>query len=192
MNNKVKVTGLLVGGYLLGRSKKLKLALTVAASVSGSSLYRNREQIQEAFGKFSESSPDFKNLQEKVTGRLVDQVGAKLQEQTDKINTSLDEAGSETAAAASEAAEDVTPEETTDEASEDQAGAESGPEEEPAEKPKQSTGKRASTKSTGTKSQSSSSTRKTAAKGGSSGSAKSSSNSSSRKTASSKSQGAKK
>lgn len=208
MDNKVKVTGLLLGGYLLGRGKKLKLALTVASAVGGSALYRNREQIQETLTKLGESSPELQDLQEKITGRLgdavqtaltsgLDQAGAKLQEQTDKINSSMDAAG-EAADTAQDKVKDAAPADDGDTAegapeeesepegeSEGSAEEESESEESAEEKPKESG--RSRSKSTG-------GSRKTSAKSGSSsGSARKSSSPSSRKTSSSaKSQGAKK
>jgi outer membrane biosynthesis protein TonB len=157
VNNKTTITALILGGYLLGRTKKMKLALTVASALSGSALMRNREQILTTLGQFGESSPELKELQEKITGRLsdagkgaaqavvakgVDQLSTRLQEQTDKLNSSLvpsgddDEAeeqgqdapdGDTTEAEAPEA--DAAESETTDEASD----AEEAPDEEPAE-----------------------------------------------------------
>ena len=117
MNNKVKVTGLLLGGYLLGRSKKLKLAMTVAASVSGSALYRNRDQIQETLSTLGGSSTELQELRDKVTGRVVDLASAKLQEQTDKITSALDDAGG-----AADSAKDSAEEEASQDA--EGAGAE--------------------------------------------------------------------
>ena len=189
MNNKAKTTALVLGGYMLGRKRKLKLAMTVAASVSGAALYRNREQIQEALGKLGESSPELKDLQGKVTGRVVDLAGNKLQEKTDKINSTLDAAAGKSSDDA-EGADDEEAAEEPEEGSEEKAE-----DEEPAEeKPKSggsSRAKSSSSKSGGSGSKSTSGARKTPAKS-SSGSGKSSSSSSSRKASTSKSQGAKK
>lgn len=230
MNSKAKVTALVLGGYMLGRSKKLKLALTVAASMSGSALYRNREQIQETLSGLGASSPELKDLQDKLTGRLseavqssvatgLDQVGAKLQEKTDAINSSLDavpgaesedEEGSEEAEAdksdSSEgeedepAAEDSVEEETEAEPSEDSAeekssgeeAEEESSEEEPKAEEKPKPKQKSSSKSGGSRStsQSRSQAKGSSAKSsGSSGSRKSSSSSTSRKSASSKGRG---
>ncbi|WP_258934017.1 hypothetical protein [Nesterenkonia pannonica] len=58
MGNKAKVAGLLLGGYMLGRGKKLKLALTVAATVGGSKLYSQREEISKALGSLERAHPN--------------------------------------------------------------------------------------------------------------------------------------
>ena len=107
MNNKMKITGLILAGYMLGRTKKLGLALTVASAVAGTTAAKNRDQLLGGLKDFADSSPEFKNLQEKITGRLaesgksavkavaakgVDQLSVKLQEQTEKMQSTLDDA----------------------------------------------------------------------------------------------------
>lgn len=106
MNNKTKITGLILAGYMLGRTKKLGLALTVASAVAGTTAAKNRDQLLGGLKDFADSSPELKNLQEKITGRLadsgknaakavaakgVDQLSAKLQEQTEKMKATLDD-----------------------------------------------------------------------------------------------------
>lgn len=110
MNARVKVTGLILGGYLLGRSKKLKLAMTIAGTAAGTTLMQKRHQVKDqvtgTVGQVTDSSPELKSLQEKVTGRLadsgrgaaramaakgIDQVGQKLQERTDRMKAELGE-----------------------------------------------------------------------------------------------------
>lgn len=106
MNNKTKITGLILAGYMLGRTKKLGLALTVASAVAGTTAAKNRDQLLGGLKDFADSSPELKSLQEKITGRLadsgknaakavaakgVDQLSAKLQEQTEKMKATLDD-----------------------------------------------------------------------------------------------------
>ena len=106
MNNKMKITGLILAGYMLGRTKKLGLALTVASAVAGTTAAKNRDQLLGGLKDFADSSPELKNLQEKITGRLaesgksavkavaakgVDQLSVKLQEQTEKMKSTLDD-----------------------------------------------------------------------------------------------------
>lgn len=106
MNNKTKITGLILAGYMLGRTKKLGLALTVASAVAGTSAVKNRDQLLGGLKDFADSSPELKSLQEKITGRLadsgknaakavaakgVDQLSVKLQEQTEKMKATLDD-----------------------------------------------------------------------------------------------------
>lgn len=107
MNNKMKITGLILAGYMLGRTKKLGLALTVASAVAGTTAAKNRDQLLGGLKDFADSSPELKSLQEKITGRLaesgksavravaakgVDQLSVKLQDQTEKMKSTLDDA----------------------------------------------------------------------------------------------------
>ncbi|WP_210603131.1 hypothetical protein [Brevibacterium oceani] len=107
MNNKMKITGLILAGYMLGRTKKLGLALTVASAVAGTTAAKNRDQLLDGLKEFADSSPELKSLQEKITGRLaesgksavkavaakgVDQLSVKLQDQTEKMKSTLDDA----------------------------------------------------------------------------------------------------
>lgn len=136
MDNKLKMAGLLAAGYLLGRTKKLKLALTVASSVAGVAGYSKREMFSEAISKISENTPELQVLTDKITGRLVDsgksaaysmvtmgvdQVSQKLQERIDRINDSLDSPAQ------------TSPESAEDEAAEEGEPAEAEAQEEPAE-----------------------------------------------------------
>lgn len=57
----MKLTGLILGGYLLGRTKKLGLAMTVASAVAGSSAVRNREKLLSGLKEISDSSPELKS-----------------------------------------------------------------------------------------------------------------------------------
>lgn len=106
MNNKTKITGLILAGYMLGRTKKLGLALTVASAVAGTTVAKNRDQLLGGLKDFADSSPELKSLQEKITGRLadsgknaakavaakgVDQLSVKLQEQTEKMKATLED-----------------------------------------------------------------------------------------------------
>ena len=135
MDNKLKIAGLLAGGYILGRSKKLKLALTVASSVAGVAGYSKRQMLSEAITKISENTPELQGLTDKITGRLaesgknaaysmvsmgVDQLSQKLQEQTDKINDSLDSPAQTSAESAEESEEDESAEAETEEATEEE------------------------------------------------------------------------
>ncbi|GEB23628.1 hypothetical protein [Brevibacterium aurantiacum] len=107
MNDKMKLTGLILSGYMLGRTKKLGLALTIATSVTGSTAVNNRDKLTGGLKELVDSSPELKSLREKVTGRLadsgknvakamaakgVDQLSSRLQDHTDKMKSALDEA----------------------------------------------------------------------------------------------------
>ncbi|NJC56486.1 hypothetical protein [Brevibacterium marinum] len=124
----MKITGLILAGYMLGRTKKLGLALTIASSVAGSTAVKNRDNLIGGLKEFADSSPELKSLQEKVTGRLadsgksaakamaakgVDQLSARLQDQTDKMKATLD-ATAEDLDPTSEEPEDSGEEEAAD------------------------------------------------------------------------------
>ncbi|MFD1213458.1 hypothetical protein ACFQ36_15565, partial [Arthrobacter sp. GCM10027362] len=72
MDNKAKVTGLVLAGYLLGRTKKLKLALTVAGALGGKQLMNNKDELAAQVTKLVQSSPEARRLVEQVSGRLVE------------------------------------------------------------------------------------------------------------------------
>lgn len=155
MDNKWKIPALIIGGYLLGRTKKLGLALALAGAVGGTTAFSNRSQLLKTLGEFTESSPELKSLQEKITGRLadsgkdaarsiaakgVDQLSQKLQDQTDKMKSTLDSAaeGSESDSSdESDEPEDSTAEadapEEAEDSSEEGQEPESGEAEEPEE-----------------------------------------------------------
>lgn len=106
VNSKLKITGLILGGYLLGRTKKLGLALIVASAVAGSTAVKNRDQLLCGLKDVVDSSPELKELQTKLTGRLaesgksaakamaakgVDLLSNTLQHQTERMKSSLDD-----------------------------------------------------------------------------------------------------
>ena len=71
MPGKGTLAALLIGGYLLGRTKKLRLALTVASLVGGgSSALGGRKGILSRVTGLVESSPQLKGLVEQVTGMV--------------------------------------------------------------------------------------------------------------------------
>lgn len=153
MNNKMKLTGLILAGYVLGRTKKLGLALTVASAVAGTTAAKNRDQLLGGLKDFADSSPELKSLQEKITGRLadsgksaakamaakgVDQLSVKLQEQTEKMKSTLDDAADslDPAVDDSEGSEDEDSETQEDEGSqapEDESTSETEADPEPQE-----------------------------------------------------------
>ena len=174
MNNKMKITGLILAGYMLGRTKKLGLALTVASAVAGTTAAKNRDQLLGGLKDFADSSPELKSLQEKITGRLaesgksavravaakgVDQLSVKLQDQTEKMKSTLDDAAdsidpsvddSEAADDGEDAPQDENAPENSEESEADEAEPTDGQEadEEPQaeeEAPKKPAAKRSST-----------------------------------------------
>ena len=71
MDGRAKLAAVLLGGYLLGRTKKMKLALTVAGAIGGKQLMNNRQDIVSRATKVLDSSPEAKRLVNEVTGTLV-------------------------------------------------------------------------------------------------------------------------
>ena len=107
MNHKMKLTGLILAGYMLGRTKKLGMALTIASTVAGTTAVKNRESLIGGLKEITDASPELKELQDKITGRLadsgkgaakalatkgIDELSSRLQERTEKMKSSLDEA----------------------------------------------------------------------------------------------------
>jgi hypothetical protein len=72
MNSTGKVAAAIAAGYLLGRTKKLKLAITVGGLLAGKRIATDpRELVQQALGVI-ENNPELAKLSDQVRGRLVD------------------------------------------------------------------------------------------------------------------------
>jgi hypothetical protein len=72
MNTTGKVAAAMAAGYLLGRTKKLKLAITVGSLLAGKKIATDpRELVQQALGVI-ENNPELSKLSDQVKGRLVD------------------------------------------------------------------------------------------------------------------------
>ncbi len=155
MDDKVKLAGLLLGGYLLGRTKKMRLALMIAAGIAGKRL-KDESQGAGLLGGLGGlrdsvlSSPEIKRLQGEVTGKLVgagkaaalaaanrriDSLSSTIQDQTERLRAmqppSAPEPGEEPE---EEPAEDVTEEPAEEEP---EAEAEEEPEAEAEEEPEE-------------------------------------------------------
>lgn len=71
MDGRARFAVVLLAGYLLGRTKKMKLALTVAGALGGKQLVNNRKDILGQVTKVLDSSPEAKRLVNEVAGTLV-------------------------------------------------------------------------------------------------------------------------
>lgn len=71
MDDKLKFAGMLLGGYLLGRTKRMKTALMLATTVGAKQLQSNPEMLAKA-GSAVLSSPEVKKLTDELTGRLTE------------------------------------------------------------------------------------------------------------------------
>ncbi|GAB3526474.1 hypothetical protein [Arthrobacter monumenti] len=103
MDEKAKLTAILFGGYLLGRTKKAKLALTVAGLIGGKQLSSSKGGLMSQMNELAKSSPEVRKLREQITGKLADaakgaamagatkgieSVNANLQNRTQQLNSS--------------------------------------------------------------------------------------------------------
>ena len=56
-------------GYLLGRTKKLKLAITVGSMLAGKKLATNPQALLAQGSELIEKNPELKKLQDQITGQ---------------------------------------------------------------------------------------------------------------------------
>lgn len=153
MNTPTKVAVAASSGYLLGRSKKLKLAIVVGGALAGRRIAADPKVLVTEGLKLMDKSPELKELQGQVSGQLMDAArGAAIATATQKIeqlNESLASAG-EVVESTAKDAEAATDEALDDEAAADEpAEADEEPaDDEPADEappPKKAPAKRAST-----------------------------------------------
>lgn len=71
MSATTKIALGVASGYLLGRTKKLRLAVTVAGLLAGQRM-AGRGSLLEQGTKLLDSSPELKKLQDQIRGRLMD------------------------------------------------------------------------------------------------------------------------
>ncbi|MBM0124617.1 hypothetical protein [Pimelobacter simplex] len=71
MSANSKIALAVAGGYMLGRTKKLRLAMTLAGMLAGKRMATNRQLLTQG-AKLVENNPQLKQLQGQLTGRLVD------------------------------------------------------------------------------------------------------------------------
>src|SRR3954468_16314871 len=60
------------GGYLLGRTKKLRLAVALAGMLAGKRIAAQRQDLLSQGTKLIQDNPQLKELQNQLTGRLVE------------------------------------------------------------------------------------------------------------------------
>jgi hypothetical protein len=72
MSAQTKIVVGVLGGYLLGRTKKFRLALTLGSALAGQRLVNHREDLLAQGSKLLEGNPQLKQLQNQITGRLLD------------------------------------------------------------------------------------------------------------------------
>src|SRR4051794_17677438 len=57
-------------GYLLGRTKKFKLAITVGSMLAGQRVATNPHALMKQFGELAEKNPELAKLQDRLKGEL--------------------------------------------------------------------------------------------------------------------------
>jgi hypothetical protein len=71
MNTTAKVAAAVASGYLLGRTKKLKLAITVGGLLAGKRVATDPRAIVQQLSTLVEQNPELSKLSDQVRGRLV-------------------------------------------------------------------------------------------------------------------------
>ena len=94
------------GGYFLGRTKKMKLAIMLAGMASGNKIARDPAQLLAQGTRLVQSNPQLSALSDQVRGRLVeagkgvavavvsrqlDSLSDRLSERTDRLSGRMDE-----------------------------------------------------------------------------------------------------
>ncbi len=59
-------------GYLLGRTKKFKLAITVGSMLAGQRIATNPQALLKQFGELADKNPELAKIQDRVRGELFD------------------------------------------------------------------------------------------------------------------------
>src|SRR6476660_3586394 len=76
MSATTKIAVGVASGYLLGRTKKLRLAITVGSLLAGQRVATNPQALLAQGAKLADKNPELKKLQDQLTGRLLDAVKA--------------------------------------------------------------------------------------------------------------------
>src|SRR3954452_16594785 len=75
-------------GYLLGRRKKMRLALTVGSMLAGKKLATNPTALLAQGNKLVDSNPELQKLRDQVTGRMFEAArGAALSTATSRLES---------------------------------------------------------------------------------------------------------
>ena len=86
MSATTKIAVGVASGYLLGRRKKLRLALTVGSMLAGRKLATNPQALLAQGQKLADQSPELQKLQEQIRGRLIEAAkGAAIASATQRL-----------------------------------------------------------------------------------------------------------
>ena len=86
MSNASKIALAAASGYLLGRTKKLKLAITVGSMLAGQRIATSPGGLLKQGSELLEKNPELQKLQEQITGRLFEAAkGAAISQATSRL-----------------------------------------------------------------------------------------------------------
>ncbi|HET7357358.1 MAG TPA: hypothetical protein VFJ09_11845 [Nocardioidaceae bacterium] len=147
MNATARITAAVAGGYLLGRTKKLKLAITVGSMLAGQRISTNPRELLRQGAQLIESNPELAKLSDQVRSQLLqalraaavstasdsmNQLSDAIHNRTERLAVTQGENGSGEEEPEDEAAPDEPEdEEPEDEEPEDDASDEEGEDEQP-------------------------------------------------------------
>jgi hypothetical protein len=91
MNSSTKAVAALAGGYLLGRSKKMRLAVTVAGLVAGKKLDLSTGELLQKGAELIQGSPELSRLSAQLRGRFLEAAkGAAVAAASNRLNSVSD------------------------------------------------------------------------------------------------------
>lgn len=76
MGTGAQVAAAVASGYLLGRTKKLKLAITVGSLIAGKKMGTNPNELLQQGLELAMKNPEVSKISEQVRGKLLDAVKA--------------------------------------------------------------------------------------------------------------------
>ena len=119
-------------GYLLGRTKKLKLAITIGSMLAGQRIATSPQGLLKQGSQLIDKNPELQKLQAQITGRLFDAMKdaaiATATSRLESVNSRLLEGGSR-GEASQESGADETDDDQSDEYEEESEGEEAGEDE---------------------------------------------------------------
>jgi hypothetical protein len=134
VNATARIAAAVAGGYLLGRTKKLKLAITVGSMLAGPRISTNPRELLRQGAQLIESNPELSKLSDQVRSQLVQALrAAAVSTASDSMNQLSDAIHSRTERLAVTQGQNGSGEEAEDEAAEEPEEAEDEAAEEPEE-----------------------------------------------------------
>jgi cobalamin biosynthesis protein CobT len=132
MNNQARIAAAVASGYLLGRTRKMKLAITVGGLLMGHRIPTSPKGLLEEGQKLAEQNPELAKIQDQIRDKLFEAAkGAALATLVSQLNSVSDTLRDRTeglrGALELEQSEDEAPE---DEAPSDEEEEDEGPEDE--------------------------------------------------------------